>query len=72
MLSVALFLWSQMVALYQDPEGSNVFSKTLPTVPTENDVEHLRMKVSELERRLSQVFSIGEHCNRKLIDVLSN
>ena len=46
-----------MVALYRDPAGENVFSKTMPTDP-DGDVEHLRVKVSELEKRLSQVFSM--------------
>ena len=57
MLSITIFVWLQMVALYQDPAGDSVFSKTVSTGRGE-DVERLRVKVSELERRLSQVFSM--------------
>ena len=57
-----------MIALYKDPLGKEVFSKTTPTnnynddyvsspqVPTE-DIENLRQKVQELECRLSKVHS---------------
>ena len=51
-----------MVALYKDPTGQNVFSKTVITEsankymqPTKGDMETLRLKVLELEKKLSQV-----------------
>ena len=52
-----------MISLYKDPDGKKVFSKTTPTddnedyVPpsTSGDAENLRLKVLELERRLSRV-----------------
>ena len=52
-----------MISLYQDPAGKDVFSKTAPSENNEDyvrssvsgDVEILRLKVLELERRLSQV-----------------
>jgi len=55
-----------MISLYKDPAGKNVFAKTTPTDNNEDyvrssangDVENLRIKVLELERRLSQVFSM--------------
>ena len=51
-----------MIAVYKDPDGDNVFSKTIPTesnpsqlAPSNADMELLRSKVVELEKRLSKV-----------------
>ena len=57
----ALINSMQMVSLYKDPEGNDVFSKTTPSDdPTSDqaDVQHLRVRVLELEKRLSEVCSI--------------
>ena len=46
----------QMIRLYQDPDGKDVFSKTAPTEDhLQSDVENLRVKVLELENQLSKV-----------------
>lgn len=46
----------QMIRLYQDPTGKDVFSKTAPTEENhQSDIEHLRVRVLELEERLSKV-----------------
>lgn len=52
-----------MISLYKDPEGKKVFSMTAPSdhnddyvrSSTSGDVENLRLRVLELEMRLSQV-----------------
>jgi len=47
-----------MVSLHKDPEGNDVFSKTIPSddpLSEQPDVQHLRVRVLELEKRLSEV-----------------
>ena len=59
-LQSTLIISMQMVSLYKDPEGNNVFSKTTPSDDPisdhgQADVQHLRVRVLELEKRLSEV-----------------
>ena len=63
-----------MIALYKDPLGKDVFSKTTPSdnynddyvssqqVPVE-DIDNLRQKIKDLECRLSKVHFIGHKYN---------
>ena len=63
-----------MFALYKDPEGKLVFSKSVPSAiddmaPSSGQgMEQLRNKISELEKRLSEVTAYimfcfcGKHC----------
>jgi len=47
-----------MVSLYKDPEGKEVFSKTVPSddiLSDQTDMQLLRVRVLELEMRLSEV-----------------
>jgi len=48
----------QMVNLRKDPTGKDVFSNTTPTpnhVSTQSDTQHLRNRVQQLEKQLSEV-----------------
>jgi len=46
-----------MVSLYKDPAGKDVFSNTSPThnVSIQSDAQHLRNRVQQLEKQLSEV-----------------
>jgi len=43
----------QMVSVYKDPTGKNVFPKTIPKIPS--DVRCLQMRMQCLENQVSQV-----------------
>jgi len=46
----------QMVGLYKDPTGKDVFSKTVPSDDHQSaDVGELRVRVKRLEKRLTEV-----------------
>jgi len=46
----------QMVGLYKDPTGKDVFSKTVPSDDHQSaDVGELRVRVKRLEKRLTEI-----------------
>jgi len=48
----------QMISLYKDPAGKDVFSNTVPThrtVSIQSDTQHLQDRVQQLEKQLTQV-----------------